>query len=271
VLNTRGRATLREVDWHAYGWSGLLIGIAMPVGVLLAWQGAAGVGLLNAFLLPSPLAVWRAGVELARSGELARDVGASAQRVAIGFAVAVATAVPLAAALVRWPLVERALRFPLDFLRATPPLALLPLLVLWFGIGEPPKWAVIVLASFFPILLNTVAGLRAAPPELLEMARTLDLTGMERIRFVIVPAAVPTFVAGLRLGFGNCWRALVGAELIATSVGLGFLIMDAQAIARTDVVYAGIIVIGTLGFLADQVFVLAARGLVGVRVRHVAD
>jgi ABC-type nitrate/sulfonate/bicarbonate transport system permease component len=166
----------------------------------------------------------------------------------------------VAVAVVRWRSLERLLRFPLNFLRATPPLALLPLLVLWFGIGETAKWVVILLASFFPILLNTIAGLRSVPPHLLEMARTLDLTPLERVRFVTVPSALPIFVAGLRLAFGNCWRALVGAELIATSVGLGFLIMDAQAIARIDVVYAGILVIGTLGFLADRAFLLLTQG-----------
>jgi sulfonate transport system permease protein len=241
------------------GWSGLLTGAAIPLAVLVVWEIAARAGALNAYLLPAPLAVLRAGVEMARSGELARDVGASVQRVLIGFAAGVVTAVPVAVAVVRWRSLERLLRFPLNFLRATPPLALLPLLVLWFGIGEGAKWVVILLASFFPILLNTIAGLRSVPAGLLEMARTLDLTPLERVRFIIVPSALPTFVAGLRLAFGNCWRALVGAELIATSVGLGFLIMDAQAIARIDVVYAGILVIGTLGFLADQLFMLLAR------------
>ncbi len=241
-------------------WSGLLTGAAIPVAVLAAWEIAARVGLLNAYLLPAPMTVLRAGVELARSGELARDVWASVQRVLIGFAAGVLTAVPVAVAVVRWRSLERLLRFPLNFLRATPPLALLPLLVLWFGIGETAKWVVILLASFFPILLNTIAGLRSVPPHLLEMARTLDLTPLERVRFVTVPSALPIFVAGLRLAFGNCWRALVGAELIATSVGLGFLIMDAQAIARIDVVYAGILVIGTLGFLADRAFLLLTQG-----------
>jgi sulfonate transport system permease protein len=207
--------------------------------------------------------VLHAGLELAQSGELARDVWASARRVLIGFAAAVLTAVPMAVAVAHCRGLERLLRFPLNFLRATPPLALLPLLVLWFGIGEAAKWIVIVLASFFPILLNTIAGLRSVRPDLLEMARTLDLTPLERVRFVIVPSALPTFVAGLRLAFGYCWRALVGAELIATSVGLGWLIMDAQAIARIDVVYAGILVIGTLGFLADQAFILLTRGCDG--------
>jgi ABC-type nitrate/sulfonate/bicarbonate transport system permease component len=122
---------------------------------------------------------------------------------------------------------------------------------------------VILLASFFPIFLNTVAGLRSVRPDLLEMAHTLDLTAFERVRFVIVPSALPTFVAGLRLAFGNCWRALVGAELIATSVGLGYLIMDAQDLARTDIVYAGILVTGTLGFVADQALILLTRGLGG--------
>lgn len=243
--------------------SSLLVGTALPAAVLVAWEVAARLGALNVYLLPAPTTVLHAGIELARSGELARHVGASAQRVLIGFGLATVTAVPIAVVVHRYRLAERLLRFPLDFLRATPPLALLPLLVLWFGLGEAAKWAVILLASFFPIFLNTVAGLRSVRPELLEMARTLDLTAFERARFVIVPSALPVFVAGLRLAFGNCWRALVGAELIATSVGLGYLIMDAQALARVDVVYAAILVTGTLGFLADQALVFLTRGVGG--------
>jgi sulfonate transport system permease protein len=251
--------------------SGLALGAVVPLALLALWEVAARAGWLNAYLLPAPGAVLAAGIGLARSGELARNLWASGARVLIGFAVAVVTAVPLGVALAEWRPLERLLHFPLEFLRATPPLALLPLLVLWFGIGEAPKWAVIVLASFFPVLLNTVAGLRSVRPQLLELARTLDLTPLERVWFVIVPSALPTFVAGLRLAFGYSWRALVGAELIATSVGLGYMVMDAQAIARSDVVYAGILVIGTVGFLADRGFMVLARRLAGEGVLDAQD
>jgi len=249
-------------DWKDAGFR-LLAAIAVPAAVLVLWEIAARLHALNVYLLPGPAAVLRAGLDLAHSGELARHVGVSSGRVLIGFALATVTAVPIAVAVQRCRLAERLLRFPLNFMRATAPLALLPLLVLWFGIGEAAKWVVILLAGFFPILLNTIAGLESVPAALLEMGGTLDLTRLERVRFIIVPAALPTFVAGLRLGFGNCWRAVVGAELIGTSVGLGYLIMDAQALARTDVVYAGILVIGSLGYLADQAFVLLTRGVAG--------
>lgn len=241
----------------------LCLSLALPLAVLALWEGAAEAGALNAFLLPGPGAVLAAVAELARTGTLARDAAASFSRVMMGFALSTALAVPTAIALARWRVASDLLRVPLNFLRATPPLALLPLLVLWFGIGEAAKWIVVVLASFFPILLNTVAGLRGVAPQHLELARALELTRAETVRFIVVPSALPVFVAGLRLGFGYCWRAMVGAELIATSVGLGFRIMDAQSIARVDVVYAGILVLGTLGFLADQIFLLAARRLCG--------
>lgn len=252
-------------------WSGFAIGAILPIAILVLWEIAARAHWLNAYLLPAPSAVLAAGVALAQSGELARNVGASAERAVVGFAAAMAIATPLAAAVARWRTLERLLHFPLEFLRATPPLALLPLLVLWFGIGEAPKLAVIVLAGFFPILLNTVAGLRSTPPQLLELARTLDLTPFERVRFVIVPAALPVFVTGLRLAFGNSWRALVAAELIATSVGLGYMIMDAQAIARIDVVYVGILVIGAIGFLADRALMTLTRRLAGEGVLDAQD
>lgn len=243
--------------------SRLLVPLILPALVLASWEAAARLGALNAFLLPGPGAVLAAGVELARSGDLARDAAASFSRVLIGFLLSSALALPTAAALVRWRLAGDLLLVPLNFLRATPPLALLPLLVLWFGIGEGAKWIVVVLASFFPILLNTITGLRAVSPQHRELARTLELTRAETLRFIVIPSALPVVVAGLRLGFGYCWRAMVGAELLATSAGLGFRIMDAQSIARSDIVYAGIFVLAGLGFLADRVFLTAARGLAG--------
>lgn len=234
---------------------------ALPLTLILLWSGLSAAGILNDYLLPPPWRVLAAARDLAGSGELARHVGASLHRVASGFVVAALIALPLAVALHASRSAEAYLRPLLEFLRATPPLAMIPLVILWFGIGETSKLVVIVLASFFPIFLNVLGGLRQTDARYIELARTLDLGTWERIRFVFYPSALPAAVTGLRLGFGFCWRALIGAEIIAAPAGLGYLIVDAQELARTDRAFVGILVIGTLGYLFDAVFMRAARRL----------
>lgn len=234
--------------------------LVLPVALLAIWVVASSAGLTNAYLLPSPDRIMRAAFELAGSGELARHVGASLGRVLAGFAITAALALPLAILTAVFPRTGDYLKWLMEALRVTPPLALIPLLILWLGIGETSKLAIVVLASFFPIYMNAVAGMREADHKLVELAQTLDLTRTELIIHVLLPAALPGIVNGLRLGFGYSWRALVGAELIAASAGLGFLIIDASEMARTDRVFVGIFAIAGLGILSDWLFRrLAAR------------
>jgi len=231
----------------------------LPLAVLAAWVVVTRLEMVSPYLLPPPLTVLEAAVELASAGLLHIHVFTSLGRVLTGFAFTAVFAIPLAVFIYFFDLAEGYLRFVLEFIRNTPPLATVPLLILWFGIGEAPKLAVIILASFFPIFLNTLNGLRQSDRGLIEMADTLDLTGWEKLRFVLLPGALPQIITGLRLGFGYSWRALIGAELIAASAGLGYMILDAEELARTDIVFVGIIAIGTLGYSFDLVF----RGLVG--------
>lgn len=128
---------------------------------------------------------------------------------------------------------------------------MVPLLILWFGIGEGSKLALIVLACFFPIFLNTLNGLQQVDHRLLEMGETLELSRKEQTLHILFPEALPSMLTGLRLGFGYSWRALIGAEMIAASSGLGYLILDAELLARTDKVFIGILSIGSLGLLMD--------------------
>lgn len=237
----------------------LLRVLALPTLLLLIWAVGSANGSFNAYLLPPPAAVWDSAVELAADGRLASHVGASGARVLGGFAMAVALALPLGLVLGLAPRLSAWLHLPLEFLRVVPPLALMPVLILWFGIGEAAKLAVVVLSSFFPIFLNTVGGLRAVDGRLLELAHSLELKPGERLRHVLLPAALPQTLTGLRLGFGYAWRALVGAELIAAPAGLGFLIGEAAEMARPEQVFVGIFAIALLGVVADFVFVRVAR------------
>jgi sulfonate transport system permease protein len=233
----------------------------LPAAVLMLWWLLGQLDLLNPYLTPPPGEVWRAALESAASSELWQHTWVSLARVFGGFALTSALALPLAALLYFLPWLERMLAVPLEFIRVTPPLAAIPLLILWFGIGEGSKLAIIILASFFPIFLNVKEGLKNTDAGLLEMAETIDLTRWDAFRHVLLPSALPSVITGLRIGFGYSWRALIGAELIAAASGLGYMILDAEELARTDRVFLGIFVIGGLGYTFDALFSRMAAGL----------
>jgi sulfonate transport system permease protein len=227
----------------------------LPLAILAVWWTVSGLELVSRYLVPTPKMVAAAFVELLLSGDLLMHIWQSGQRVLLGFVITSLAAVPLAMGLYFSGRVEQYLRFVLEFMRNTPPLAMVPLVILWFGIGEASKLAVIIMASFFPIFLNALSGLKQVDRRLLEMGDTLELTSREKLYYVLIPGALPSIVTGLRLGFGYSWRALIGAELIAAASGLGYMILDAEELARTDIVYVGIIIIGSLGFLFDFLFI----------------
>ena len=233
----------------------------LPLSVLAVWLIASSAGLTNAYLLPSPGRIAEAAGELLADGELIRHIAASLWRVLFGFALTALIALPLAFLTGIFAPLGGYLGWVLEALRVTPPLALVPLLILWLGIGEASKLTIVVLASFFPVYMNALVGIREADGKLIELARTLDLTRGETALHVLLPAALPGIVNGLRLGFGYSWRALVGAELVAASAGLGYLIIDASEMARTDRVFVGIFAIAALGALTDWLFRRAAARL----------
>lgn len=248
---TRPRSRLR----------GLPPGLWPALALLALWQTASGLGWANAYLLPSPLRAARAAWLAAACGELERHVAASCLRVLEGFSVAAAFALPLAVLFSFASRLTVAFDPLLSFLRSIPPLALVPVLILWFGIGEASKVALIVLASFFPIFMGAVTGLAGVDPRLVEMGRSLGFGRARILARIMIPESVPSVANGLRLGLGYSWRALVGAEMVAASSGLGYWILDAEQMARIDAVFAGILVIGALGFLVDRCAYAAATKL----------
>lgn len=229
-----------------------LVGLWPILGLLALWHVASSAGWANAYLLPSPLRVLRAAAGAAASGELWRHVAASGRRVLEGFCAATALALPAAVLASLAPRFMTALDPLLSFLRSIPPLALIPVLILWFGIGEASKLALIVLASFFPIFMGAVTGLCNVDPRLIEMGRSVGLSRAAIFARIMLPESVPSLVNGLRLGLGYSWRALVGAEMIASSSGLGYWILDAEQMARIDAVFSGILTIGVLGIAIDR-------------------
>ncbi|AKU66698.1 hypothetical protein ADJ79_04620 [Ottowia sp. oral taxon 894] len=244
--------------------------VALPLAALvLLWELVARSGWVSAYLLPGPLAVLATGARLLQSGVLAAHAAASLARIGVGFLISCTAGIALAGAVARFRLVEDLTAAPLALLRMIPPLALTPLLVLWLGIGNATQISIIVLASFFPVFLNALGGFRCVTAQDDELARSLDLPRWAYVVCIAAPAAVPSLVTGVRLGFGYSWRALIAAELIAAGSGLGYLILDAQELQRTDVVMVGILVIDLLGWAMDWAFQRAAAALLGRRFPEV--
>ncbi|SHE55201.1 ABC transporter permease [Streptoalloteichus hindustanus] len=230
-----------------------------PLALVVAWQLASAAGVLPADKLAAPLTVLRSAVDLAASGELGDAFVVSVSRVAVGFALGAAVGVLLGAVagLSRWG--EVLLDPPVQMLRTLPFLGLIPLLILWFGIGEAPKVALVALGVAFPLYLNVHAGIRAVDGRLLEAAEVLGFTRWERLRHVVAPAAVPQGLVGLRQGLGAAWLSLIIGEQVNADAGLGYLINIARDFLRTDVIVVGLLVYAALGLLTDAVVRLVER------------
>jgi len=240
--------------------------LAVFLAAVGIWHFASASGWVSPFLLPSPRTVFETLVELAASGALAKHTLVSLRRVASGYVLAIAAAVPVALLFSLSIVLRRAIEPLLEFLRQIPPLAMMPLLILWLGIGEAQKVGIIVLSCFFPIFLGVRGGIAAVDRKLIDVGTVCGFSRPEIMWRIVLPSALPSIVVGLRIGLGYSWRALVGAELIASSAGIGYMIVDAENLARTDIVLAGILVIGMLGLASD----LLLRRLIERKARWLA-
>ncbi len=247
------------------------IGLVAPAILIAAWQAVAMLGWVNPQVLPSPVAVvqkwiayllplqaWAPGGEQgwlawALSGELIVDSLTSLYRVVLGFAIGAALALPLglamgaSAPIYAWcnPLVQ--------LLRPIPPIAYIPLAILWFGLGNPPAVFLIALGAFFPVLMNTIAGVRQVDSIYLRAARNLGAGRATLFLRVILPAAVPYILSGVRIGIGTAFIVVIVSEMIAVNNGLGFRILEAREYFWSDKIMAGMITIGMLGLAIDLV------------------
>ncbi len=224
----------------------------VPVAILLAWEAVTASGLIPARKLPSPHAVLLAGWALLRSGELVRDCAVSAGRAACGLLIggSLGFAFGLAAGISQ--LAENLFDGALQMLRMVPHLALIPLVIVWFGIGEGAKIFLVAAGVFFPIYYNTYHGIRTIDAGLLEMARIQGVRGAALFRAVILPGAMPSILVGVRYALGIMWLTLIVAETIAGSAGIGFMTMNAREFMQTDIVVLGILLYAVLGKLIDM-------------------
>jgi ABC-type nitrate/sulfonate/bicarbonate transport system permease component len=236
------------------------IALFFVIWAAFSFANANYLKLFNAVLMPGPLDVLRTGVELIKSGELQNDILASMSRVLQGFAIAAVLGVGLGMAVGRSRLLENLIDPMLELLRPIPPLAFLPMMVLWFGIGEASKIAFIAYAAFFPIFTTTLEGIKYVDPLLLRAASSLGASQRDLFRYVVLPAAMPGIITGLRLGFGLSFFVIVAAEFIAADSGLGYLINDARTFFLVSQMLLGAAVIGLIGFTFNRLLrLLEAR------------
>lgn len=245
----RERATKPHVSW--------LTTTIVLVLALGAWEACSLLHFFTPIALPPPQAVWQAFVILFTRGygghTVWLDIGVSALRVGIGFGGAVIIGVPLGLLMARVGFIFRVIDPFLQFIRPVPPLAYIPLLVVWFGIGELPKVMLILIGTIPVIIIGTISGVKATPPLRLAVARTLGASEGQIFRHVILPSALPEIFTSARVGIGVAWSCLVAAELIAADQGLGWLVQYAGQALQVAVVIAGIIIIGTLGYMMELV------------------
>jgi len=229
----------------------------VPVGLIVFWQIASSLGWLSTRVLPAPIDVVKAAWNLTVSGELWTHVKVSAGRALLGLAIGGGAGLLLGLLTGSVKFAETLLDSTIQMVRNIPALALIPLVILWFGIDESAKLFLISVSVFFPIYLNTFHGIRNVDPQLIEMGRTYGLSRWQLYREVILPGALSSILVGLRFSLGLMWVILIVAETISAQAGIGYLTMNARECLQTDIVLVGILLYALLGKLAD----LFARGL----------
>ena len=231
----------------------------VPMLVILGWELASRTGWLSTRVLPEPLAVVSAFWTLLKSGELVRDVAISTGRALGGLAIGGGLGLALGLLTGTFRLAETLLDTTLQMVRNVPALALIPLVILWFGIDESAKLFLVAIGVFFPIYLNTYAGIRSVDAGLVEMARSYGLRGWPLYSEVILPGALPSILVGLRFSLGLMWVLLIVAETVSAQSGIGYMTMNAREFLQTDVVLVGVLLYALLGKLADLVARLLER------------
>lgn len=229
----------------------------LPILIIVAWQAASQTGMLPKRILPAPTAVLEAAASLSASGELWTHLGASFKRAALGFVIGGSLGFGLGLLTGTSKVAEQLLDSTIQMIRNVPHLALIPLVIIWFGVGEAGKLFLVSLGVMFPIYINTYHGIRQVDQGLIEMGRVYGLTRWGLFKEVMLPGAMSSILVGVRFALGFMWLTLIVAETIAANSGIGKMAMDAREFMQTDVVLVAILLYALLGKLAD----VAAKGM----------
>ncbi|MFW3171601.1 ABC transporter permease [Geodermatophilus sp. CPCC 206100] len=267
VIEAPGRTTVFGRGGQGRGAAAVLLRYALSLGVgLLIWQLLAVS--YGPSLVASPLQTLDSAVDLAKDGRLFDSVIASSRRILIGWGLGVVIGAPLGLLMGRVKIIRQLMDPYIEFFRFIPPIAFVTLAIVWLGLGEASKVVLIFYTSVFIVTISTIAGVLAIPEDKLRAAGSLGANRRQVLKWVVLPASVPSIVTGARLAMGNSFLTIVSAEIVAANVGLGALIWQSRNFGRIDWVFVGIITLGILGFLFDRVLrIVASRVLARYSVK----
>lgn len=241
----KGRSlTLRRISWP--------VGLVLPVGLIVAWEWVCRAGLFPPWQLPAPSYIYWTLIDLHHSGDLYYHSWASLRRVLSGFAIGGSLGLLLGTTVGLSKPFERIFDPTIQAIKSVPTLAWVPLLILWFGIGEAPKLTLIAIGSFFPVYVNLVAAIRGVDRKWIEVGHVYRLGPGALLRRIILPATMPGFLTGMRVGLTQAWLFMVIAELMAASEGLGFLLTTGREVARPDLLMTSLVLLAIYGKIADS-------------------
>lgn len=265
------RASMRPTGLRFGGFLSLCRRYLSVIVLLVLWQIGAQAGLIPTRLLASPIQIIETAWSLTLDKTLPQNLLVSLGRAAAGLALGIGIGVVLALIAGLSRLGEDLVDAPMQMARTLPALALVPLFILWFGIGELPKILLVALGVKFPVYLNLYKGIRGIDPKLLELAKTLGLSRWKTIRDIVIPGALPDLLVGIRFAVGISWLMLVVAEQVNAESGIGHMMMDAEDFLRTDIILVGLAVYAVLGLLSDQLVRLAEGRLLVWRGRRLPN
>lgn len=255
-------APAKDVSAPLLGKRGLLLlSWVAPAVLVIVWEVLAKAGWISPQVLPAPSKVAATAIKLATTGSLLNDLGVSLLRAAAGFTIGASVGFALGTLVGFSRIAEAAIDRSVQMIRAIPFLAVLPLVIVWLGVGEAEKIFLVALGVTFPIYINTTLGIRQIDPKLIELGRIQGLSSLELIRRIVLPGALPSILTGVRYALATAWLALVVAETIGAQSGIGFLAMDAREFLRTDVIVLTIVIYALIGVAADAIARLLERRL----------
>ncbi|RUT35776.1 ABC transporter permease [Paenibacillus zeisoli] len=229
-----------------------IVGSILPLLLIAIWQLVSYFEVLPVQMLPSPIDIVEAFVNLVKSGTLQENLYTSLIRAAVGFFIGSASGILLGLIVGNSRFMEFLVDPSVQLFRMIPHLAILPLLILWFGFGEPSKIIIVASGAFFPVYINTFLGIRSVDYKLIEVSKVLEFSRSKQITKVVLPAAMPNILLGIRMSMGTAWLSLIVAELMGATTGVGYMISNAREFSQTDVVFVGIIIFACVGKITDS-------------------
>ena len=229
-----------------------LLYVTLPILVLLIWEGAALAGQLKPYTMPEPKVIVATTIQMLRSGELLQNIGVSIFLVLEGFFLALLVAFVIGLFVSLFPKFELFTDMVIQIIKPIPPIAWIPLAILWFGIGQNSKIYIIFIGAVFPVFINTVDGIKGIDKKYLELATVYEVPKIQLVRKIPIPGALPSIMTGIRLGLGNAWVCVVAAEMIGATSGVGYMLANGRSLSRPDIVILGMLIVGIFGKLMDD-------------------